>query len=246
MNNSYFEEEEQMILNATEIKNSFGKMLKLLDYEDILIKKNGRIIAKVTRFEEPLDPEDLIKEEAVHYEPKDRTVSYEEFLKLTATSEQRYELIDGQVYLLASPKVTHQTITGNLHGQLFNLLSGKSCQPFISPFDITLIVDKKKNVVQPDLGVICDIETGTNDKDHYMGVPSLVVEVLSESSVTKDMVGKLQIYMLSGVKEYWIINPMEASAMVYGFKEYEIVFHRSLKREEGIYSYLFPEVKVTW
>ncbi len=235
-----------MILNATEIKNSFGKMLKLLDYEDIMIKKNGRIIAKVTKFEEPLDPDDFIREEAVLYEPKDRSVSYEEFLKLTATSEQRYELIDGQVYLLASPKVTHQTITAHLLAQLFNHFSGKNCQPFVSPFDITLLVDKKKNVVQPDLGIICDMETGTNDKDHYMGIPSLVVEVLSESSVTKDMVHKLHVYMLSGVKEYWIINPMEASAMVYGFKDYEIVYHKSSKKEEGICSFLFPEVKVSW
>ncbi|PKM93766.1 MAG: prevent-host-death protein [Firmicutes bacterium HGW-Firmicutes-1] len=235
-----------MILNATEIKNSFGKMLKLLDYEDIMIKKNGRIIAKVTKFEEPLDPDDLIKEQAVHYEPKDRKVSYEEFLKLTAASEQRYELIDGHVYLLASPKVTHQMITGQLYGQLFNHFVGKKCQPFVSPFDITLVVDKKKNVVQPDLGIICDMETGTDEKDSYMGIPSLVVEVLSQSSVTKDMVGKLQVYMLAGVKEYWVVNPMKASAMVYGFKDYEIIFHRSMKKEEGIESYLFPDLKVTW
>lgn len=235
-----------MVLNATEIKNSFGKMLKLLDYEDIMIKKNGRIIAKVTKYEELLDPEELIREEAVHYEPKDRKVSYEEFLKLTATSEQRYELIEGQVYLLASPKVSHQIITGQLYGQLFNYFIGKNCQPFVSPFDITLVVDKKKNVLQPDLGIICDMETGTDEKDNYMGIPNLVVEVLSESSVTKDMVHKLQIYMLSGVKEYWIINPMEATAMVYGFKDFEIVFHKSLKKEEGIKSYSFPDIKVTW
>lgn len=235
-----------MILNATEIKNSFGKMLKLLDYEDIIIKKNGRVIAKVTKYEELLDPDNLIKEEAVYYEPKDRKVSYEEFLKLTATSDQRYELIDGQVYLLASPKVTHQMVTGQLYGQLFNILIGKKCKPFVSPFDITIEVDNKKNVVQPDLGVICDIDTGTDEQDRYVGIPTLVVEVLSESSVTKDMVSKLQLYMLSGVKEYWVINPMETSAMVYAFKDYEIIYHKNYKKDEGIASYNFPDVKVMW
>jgi len=235
-----------MILNATDIKNSFGKMLKLLEFEDIMIKKNGRIIAKVTKYEEPLDIYDVIKEEAVAYEPKDRKVTYEEFLKLTASSEHRYELIDGQVYLLASPKVTHQMLTGKLHAQLFNQLIGKSCQPFISPFDITLWVDKKRNVVQPDLGIICDMESERDKKDRYMGIPSLVVEVLSKSSVTNDMIRKLQIYMLSGVKEYWIINPMDETAMVYGFKEYEVVFHKVSKQAEGITSYGFPGVKVNW
>lgn len=235
-----------MILNATEIKNSFGKMLKLLDFEDILIKKNGRIIAKVTKYEEPLDEYDLIKEEAVVYNPEDRKVSYEEFLKLTATSDQRYELIDGQVYLLASPRITHQTIVGRIYAQLFMTLDGNKCQPFISPFDITLTVDKKKNVVQPDLGIICDMAENTDEKDRYMGIPTLVAEILSESSVTKDMVRKLQVYLLSGVKEYWIINPMEDSVFVYGFKDHEIIFHRSFKRSEGIMSYHFPEVKVSW
>lgn len=235
-----------MILNATEIKNSFGKMLKLLDFEDIFIQKNGRIIAKVTKYEDPLDNLGFIKEEAAVYNPVDRKVRYEEFLKLTATSDQRYELLEGNVYLLASPRITHQTITGEIHAQLYIQLKGKKCQPFISPFDITLTLDQKKNVVQPDFGVICNLAENTDKKDRYMGVPTLVAEVLSESSVTKDMVLKLRIYMLSGVKEYWVINPMENTAMVYGFKDYEIVFHRSYKQEEGIRSVHFPDLLVHW
>ena len=235
-----------MILNATEIKNSFGKMLKLLDYEDIMIKKNGRIIAKVTKYEEALDPDGFIKEEAVAYEPKDRKISYEEFLKLTAASDQRYELIDGKVYLLASPRITHQMIVGKLYAGLFGSLSGKECQPFVSPFDITLVVDDKKNVVQPDFGVICDLAAGTDEKDRYMGIPTLVAEVLSGSSVTKDMVKKLQVYMLSGVKEYWIINPMQETSMVYAFKDFEIISCKSYKKEEGIQSYFFADMKVDW
>lgn len=236
-----------MILNATEIKNSFGKMIKLLNYEDIFIKKNGRIIAKITKWEENLDEYDLVKEEvASMYNPEDRRISYEEFLKLTSTSDQRYELIDGQVYLLASPRITHQTIVGKIYAQLFVQLSDKKCQPFISPFDITLLVDKKKNVVQPDLGIICDMDENTDEKDRYIGVPSLVVEVLSDSSVTKDMVKKLQVYMLSGVKEYWIVNPVEETALVYAFKNYEVVFYKAYKRNEGIGAYHFQGINVAW
>ena len=235
-----------MIMNATDIKNSFGKVLKLLDYEDILIKKNGRIVAKVMRYEEPLDTYDTVKEEAVPYHPLDRKVTYEEFLKLTTSSEERYELIDGQVYLLASPRVNHQRITGEVYAQLYLKLKGNPCQPFISPFDVTLMVDKKKNVVQPDFGIVCDFDTMTDEKDCYMGVPTLVAEVLSDSSITKDMVKKLQIYMLSGIKEYWIINPMTETAMVYGFKDYEIAHCAQFKREEGIQSYCFKDIQVRW
>jgi Uma2 family endonuclease len=235
-----------MILNATDIKNNFGKILKLLDFEDIIIKKNGRVIAKVIKYEEPLDTYGTVREEAVEYHPNDRKITYEEFLKLTATSEERYEYIDGQVYLLASPRVTHQMITGHFHAQLFVQLKDKKCQPFISPFDITLTVDKKKNVVQPDFGIICDFDQYTDEKDRYMGVPALVAEVLSESSVSKDMVRKLQTYMLAGVKEYWIINPKSEVVMVYAFKDFEIVFHTTYKKGEGVKSYHFKHIVVEW
>lgn len=235
-----------MILNATDIKNNFGKMLKLLDFEDIIIKKNGRVIAKVIKYEEPLDAEDAVREEVMAYHPNDRKITYEEFLKLTASSEERYEYIDGQVYLLASPRVTHQMITGHFHAQLIMKLKSMKCQPFISPLDITLTVDKKKNVVQPDFGIICDLEAHVDENDRYMGVPALVAEVLSESSVSKDMVRKLQTYMLSGVKEYWIVDPKSETVMVYAFKDYEIVFHTTYKKSEGVKSHHFKGLVVAW
>ncbi len=47
---------------ATEVKNSFGKMLKLLDYEDIYVKKNGKVVAKIVRYHGLLDSEGLVKE----------------------------------------------------------------------------------------------------------------------------------------------------------------------------------------
>ena len=50
------------------------------------------------------------------------------------------------------------------------------------------------NVVQPDIVVICDTEN-IDDKRKYNGVPTLVVEVLSKSTRSKDMIIKLNLYM---------------------------------------------------
>ena len=100
---------------------------------------------------------------------KTEKVSYEEFLKFTANTDNRYELIDGQIYLLASPKTTHQQLVGYFYGEFYQWFKGKECIPFVSPYDITLKVDDKINVVQPDLGVICDLEEKNNEKDQYMG-----------------------------------------------------------------------------
>ena len=51
-----------------------------------------------------------------------------------------------------------------------------------------------------------------------MGTPALVVEILSQSTRSKDMVDKLNTYMISGVKEFWIIDPNNESILIYSFK----------------------------
>jgi Uma2 family endonuclease len=235
-----------MIVTATDVKNNFGKMLKLLDYEDIIVKKNGRVLAKIVKYTEPLDTYGTIKETYHTYRPEDRKVTYEEFLKFTANSEERYELIDGEIYMLASPKVTHQSIVGLLYGEFYKYFEGKSCTPFVSPYDIKLEVDNKMNVVQPDLGVICNLEEFTDEEDRYMGIPTLVVEVLSKSSVTRDMVRKLNIYMLSGIEEYWIIDSFNETAKVYRFEDYEISDYKEFKKGTKIESFTFDGLSVKW
>ena len=76
--------------------------------------------------------------------------------------------------------------------------------------------------MQPDLIVACDVEENTNEKGRYMGTPVLVIEILSPGTRTKDMVDKLNTFMISGVKEYWIVDPKQEIVLVYGFEDLEI------------------------
>lgn len=62
-----------------------------------------------------------------------------------------------------------------------------------------------ENVVQPDLSVFCD-HSKLDDKGAH-GAPDLVVEILSPSTMAKDLKTKLLLYQQFGVKEYWIVNP---------------------------------------
>ena len=55
------------------------------------------------------------------------------------------------------------------------------------------------DVIQPDLIVICDLEEYLDDTGYYMGIPTLVVEILSESTRRKDILTKLNLYMSSGI-----------------------------------------------
>ena len=71
---------------------------------------------------------------------------------------------------------------------------------------------------QPDIVVICDLDK-INERDRYMGVPTLAVEVLSPSSKRKDMIKKLDLYLQTGVKEYWLVDTEKKEILLYTFEK---------------------------
>jgi len=131
----------------------------------------------------------------------------------------RYELIDGDAYLMAPPTRTHQRVCVELTRQLANFLEGKRCEVYAAPFGVRLFQregDSPEDVdtlVEPDITVVCD----KSKLDEYgcRGAPELVMEVLSPSSRKHDRLVKLNLYQRAGVPEYWIINPEEESVQVF-------------------------------
>mgnify|MGYP000884405332 CR=1 FL=1 len=210
-----------MIVNSTEVQNNFGKYLMLSASEDIIITRNGLPIARLSKFkDEKVESSPLtiaVREEAPSYGRQKAT--YEEFMKLNKDIEARYEYIDGEIYQLASPKVSHQAALAEIHGQLHNWFRGEKCRPFVAPFDITLQrPDGQSNVVQPDIMIICDLDEYLSDDGYYKGVPTLIVEILSESTARIDLVKKYDLYMSCGVAEYWVVDPEEQLVFVHSFQ----------------------------
>ncbi len=210
-----------MEATSTEVQNNFGKYLKFAEANEVVtVTRNGKAVAKIVPCDEL--PQDVCMESAAEYRAGGDWVTYEEFLELTEASEQRFELIDGVVFNLASPTFRHQYIVNELHVIFYNWFKGMNCTTLTSPFDITL---KKSDdnicVVQPDIIVICD-RNNRNNKDKYMGTPALVIEVLSPSTRSKDMVKKLDLYMRCGVKEYWIIDPINELVNVYAMENQDL------------------------
>ncbi|MCH1626711.1 Uma2 family endonuclease [Ferdinandcohnia quinoae] len=160
-------------------------------------------------------------------------ISVDEFFKIRESTEELVEFVDGTVYMSPSPSPKHQRISGKLFISFSNFLSGKECEVFHAPLDIELIseVINGTKIVIPDLSVICDKEGFTDRR--YVGVPGLIVEILSPSNQTHDLVTKLNLYMNYGVKEYWIINPMLNSVSVYSLNEEEMYEQHDLKTEIG-------------
>ena len=150
---------------------------------------------------------------------------------------QRAELIDGVIYNMSPPTIRHQKISGELYTVINNYIKRKkgSCEVFAAPFAVFLN-ENNKNYVEPDISVICDkakLENGNG----CMGAPDWVIEIVSPSTKSMDYGIKLFKYCNSGVREYWIVDPIKNIITVYNFEGETIVenYTFSEKVKSGIY-----------
>ncbi|WP_158857139.1 Uma2 family endonuclease [Lunatibacter salilacus] len=134
--------------------------------------------------------------------------------------EEMVELIKGKVFkrAAAAPSRIHQRVTGNLLTELNMFLKGKQCQAYVAPFDVRLPVKSKKDnkiytVVQPDICIVCDLDK--LDDRGCIGAPDLVVEVLSPGNKQLELQHKYEVYEESGVKEYWLMDALGQTLLIY-------------------------------
>ncbi len=146
-------------------------------------------------------------------------ISLKQFYEMREESDDLLEYIDGVVYMSPSPSTKHQRVSSRLQLKFGNFLGGRSCEIFTAPYDVHLKKDgvEGDKVIIPDISIICEKSGFTETK--YVGVPDLIVEILSPSNQSHDLVTKLNLYMKFGVKEYWIVNPMLNSITVYVLNE---------------------------
>ena len=144
----------------------------------------------------------------------EETYTYEDYLSWD--DDERYELIDGIVYMMAAPSIAHQAILSELLGTIWSFLKGKPCKVFAAPFDVRLFPEEDLSdttVVQPDIVVVCD-PSKLSDGKACRGAPDLVIEILSDSSVIIDRNVKAEKYLEAGVKEYWVVSAKNLEVLV--------------------------------
>ena len=127
-----------------------------------------------------------------------------------ALYDESYEIIEGEKFMSPSPHRMHMYIMGNLFFHFFLNLRDKNVRIFTDNMDIHL---PDGNLVKPDLSIVCNPECFKRGATVY-GVPDLVVEILSRSTMRRDLTIKKDIYEKNGVKEYWIINPWAKTVSV--------------------------------
>ena len=156
-------------------------------------------------------------------EEPDSSITYTYADYLQWKFEERLELFRGKIFKLSAPNTRHQDISRNILVPIALFLKKKSCKVFAAPFDVRLPVKNKKKddevttVVQPDICVICD-ETKIDSRG-CCGAPDLMVEILSPGNSKKEIRLKYELYEEAGVKEYWIVNPVEENIVVFILNE---------------------------
>ncbi len=165
---------------------------------------------------------------------KEKKYTSDEFLAMTDL-KGNYELIDGEIYSMSpSPNQNHQRMVKKITGKIDRYIEehkGK-CEVFMSPSDVKL---DDSNIVQPDVFVVCDSDK--LDGQTCNGAPDWVIEILSPHNSDHDTVEKLALYQKSGVREYWIVDPMNEKVLVYPFEQAKAVgiFTFTDKITAGIY-----------
>jgi len=160
------------------------------------------------------------KEKFSKVEEPDPSASYTYADYLQWRFEEQLELIRGKIFKMSpAPAPDHQKISLATGSIFYRKLKKTKFQAFPAPFDVRLPVKNRKKdneittVVQPDLCVVCD--ESKIDSRGCIGAPDLIVEILSPGNATKDVKLKFDVYEKAGVREYWIVYPVEETVAVF-------------------------------
>ena len=159
---------------------------------------------------------------SLHLYKDDKYYTFEEYLALDG--ENRYELHNGRIYMMAGVSRYHTQATVAITSLLFNYLQGKTCEVFHSPYDVRLW-EGEDTAYEPDVFVVCD---PSKLKDKYCeGAPDFIVEVLSPATSLNDKITKFNDYLKAGVKEYWIIDTVDKTVAAHRLidKQYNVQYY---------------------
>lgn len=180
----------------------------------------------------------------------DQLYTYEDYCNWS--EDEHWELIDGVAYPLhgemhAAPARTHQDVVVQLLFQIAGYLKGKPCKVYVAPFDVRFSKKdhkhkKKDTVVQPDIAIICDKEK--LDEKGCNGAPDWIIEVISPNSASRDHIQKRALYEQQGVKEYWLVHPIDKIVTLYYFEKSNN--SQIIAAEGQTPSFIFPDLMIDW
>jgi Uma2 family endonuclease len=130
-------------------------------------------------------------------------MTYDEFLAW-AGEDTHAEWVNGEVYFFMTAEMLHQQIADFLNRLIGYFVEAHNLGALFSgPATIKL----EKSGREPDLFFVSPANLARVTKKYFAGPPDLIIEIVSEDSVSRDRIDKFEEYEEAGVREYWIIDP---------------------------------------
>jgi len=152
----------------------------------------------------------------------------------------RYEVIEGELFVSRAPGLTHQLVSGNI---LFQF------KRYLETNPIGVIVATPGLILSQYSGVIPDLVFFSHQRgseiianERLIGAPEIAIEILSRGSenIARDRVAKRQLYSKHGVKEYWIVDSENRVIEIYRLEGANLELSATLKDDDLVTSPLLP------
>lgn len=152
----------------------------------------------------------------------------------------RYEVIEGELFVSRSPSLTHQSVSGNFFHSIKIYLSGN---PIGEIWATPGVIFSEFSGVIPDLVFVSHTRRGEiASGDRINGAPDLVIEILSPGveNERRDRLAKRQLYGKHGVKEYWIVDFEKRTVEVYALQGPTLELKSLLSEHDEVTSTVLP------
>ncbi|MFL6212436.1 MAG: Uma2 family endonuclease [Blastocatellia bacterium] len=165
-------------------------------------------------------------------------------LDLMPDDSNRYEIIEGELYVSRAPSLTHQILVANIVADFHAFLT-------VNP--LGLVVPGPGVIFSEYSGVIPDVIFISNERrseiaagERVMGAPDLVIEIVSPGAENerRDRIVKRQLYGKHGVREYWIVYPESRRIEVYVFDGRALTLANTFAEHDELTSAVLPGYRV--
>jgi Uma2 family endonuclease len=167
--------------------------------------------------------------------------TYRDYVQLP--DDKRYELVEGELFLVPAPNLYHQRILRKLGTTLSTYVEHQHLgEVFFSPCDV---VFSEISVMQPDLIFVSRERKAILTEANIQGPPDLVIEILSPSTGQRDLGIKRNLYAKYGVREYWIIDPENKTVQVLSWTQTGYCVEAVVPQADMLNSSLFPDLNLS-
>lgn len=143
-----------------------------------------------------------------------KRATYAEYVAIANDSTVKYEYVAGEIIAMAGGTIAHARLISRMTSALDHALEGKPC--IVLPSDMRVRIRAADRTTYPDLFVVCGQPEQDASDDHAVVNPTVIVEVLSDSSNDSDRTDKFAAYRrLGSLREYVLVSQRERRIETY-------------------------------